>query len=163
MLDNGNAHMNGNGSANGAIGLAPPPAANPIPTVTLAAPVPEATPETLSFRAGLLTPDQLGELVQERVSSGRTVEQIVVDRGWADAATVARVLGHEPPVVEAPTAVVEAVAPAVEVAALRQLLTPVGDDVAARVQTFGVVDAQAANRRIAGRLVTRSEALVDRP
>jgi hypothetical protein len=116
VLDNGNVHMNGNGSANGAIGLVPPPVAHPAPTVTIA-PVPEATPETLIFRAGLLTPDQLGELVQERVSSGRTVEQIVVDRGWADAATVARVLGHEPPVVETAAPVLEMATPVVELAA----------------------------------------------
>ena len=120
MIDNGNAHLNGNG----AVTLVPPPAAQPTPTVTLAPPVPEATPETLIFRAGLLTPDQLGELVQERVSSGRTVEQIVVDRGWADAATVARVLGHEPPAVEASAPVVEIAAPVVELSAAPVEIAP---------------------------------------
>lgn len=126
MLDNGNAHLNGNGAANGAIGLAPPPVAYPAPTVTTAAPVPDATPETLIFRAGLLTPDQLGELVQERVSSGRTVEQIVVERGWADAATVARALGHEPPAPEIAAPVVEIAAAPVEPAATPvESLTPV--------------------------------------
>jgi hypothetical protein len=117
VIENGNAHLNGTGPANGAVTLVPPPAAQPTPTVTLAPPVPEPTPETLIFRAGLLTPDQLGELVQERVSSGRTVEQIVVDRGWADAATVARALGLEPPAAEVAVPVVEVAVPVVEVAA----------------------------------------------
>lgn len=134
MIDNGNAHLNGNG----AVTLVPPPAAQPTPTVTLAPPVPEATPETLIFRAGLLTPDQLGELVQERVSSGRTVEQIVVDRGWADAATVARVLGHEPQIVETEAAVVETAAPVVEIA------TPVVELAAAPAEiTAPAVEAAA--------------------
>ena len=137
MLDNGNVHMNGNGSANGAIGLVPPPAAHPAPTVITAAPVPEATPETLIFRAGLLTPDQLGELVQERVSSGRTVEQIVVDRGWADAATVARVLGQEPQIVETEAAVVETAAPVAEIA------TPVVELAAPAEITAPAVEAAA--------------------
>ena len=143
MLDNGNVHMNGNGSANGAV-LVPQPTAQPTPTVTLAPPVPEATPETLIFRAGLLTPDQLGELVQERVSSGRTVEQIVVDRGWADAATVARVLGHEPPVVETAAPVVEIAAPVVEVAAAPVAVTPPAVEAAAQVVEIATQPAEAA-------------------
>ena len=130
MLDNGLVNSNGNGSANGAVALVPPvvvyPAPQAIAPAAAAPAAPEASPETLIFRAGLLTPDQLGELVQERVSSGRTVEQIVVDRGWATADAVARVLGVEPapaeapaPPVELPTAVTAPpTAPPVEIAAV---------------------------------------------
>jgi hypothetical protein len=113
VLDNGNAHMNGNGSANGAIGLVPV-AAFPPPIATVAPVTSDATPETLIFRAGLLTPDQLGELVQERVSSGRSVEQIVVERGWADLATVSRALGLEAPAAVIPALPAEVSAPTVE-------------------------------------------------
>ena len=111
MLDNGLVNSNGNGSANGAVALVPPvvvyPAPQTIAPSAAATPAQEASHETLIFRAGLLTPDQLGELVQERVSSGRTVEQIVVDRGWATADAVARVLGLEPAQAEAPATPVE--------------------------------------------------------
>lgn len=82
MIDNGNPHANGNGAGHGVAELVAPPAeADP-------------SPETLLFRTGLLSPDQLGELVQERVGSGRSVEEIVVERGWLDAETVARALGQ---------------------------------------------------------------------
>jgi hypothetical protein len=111
VLDNGLVNSNGNGTANGAVALAPPvvvyPAPQAAPPAAAAPPAQQASPETLIFRAGLLTPDQLGELVQERVSSGRTVEQIVVDRGWAAADAVARVLGLEPTQAEAPAPPVE--------------------------------------------------------
>lgn len=111
MLDNGLVNSNGNGSANGAVALVPPVVVYPTPQAAApaapAAPAQEASHETLIFRAGLLTPDQLGELVQERVSSGRTVEQIVVDRGWATADAVARVLGLEPAQAETPVTPVE--------------------------------------------------------
>ena len=87
MIDNGNLTSNGSGAA---AQLVVPPAA------PLDAPSVDASPETLLFRADLLSPDQLGELVQERVVSGRAVEEIVVERGWLDAETVARVLGGAP-------------------------------------------------------------------
>jgi hypothetical protein len=113
----------------------------PTPTVTLAPPVPEATPETLIFRAGLLTPDQLGELVQERVSSGRTVQEIVVDRGWADAATVARVLGLEPPAAEVATPVVEVVPPVTEIApTVAEFAAPVAEIAAPAVEATPPVE-----------------------
>jgi hypothetical protein len=115
VLDNGVVNSNGNGSANGGVGLVPPVIVYPAPqapaAAATAAPAQDATPETLIFRAGLLTPDQLGELVQERVSSGRTVEQIVIERGWAAADAVARALGLEPPQVEAPAPPVELAPP----------------------------------------------------
>ena len=97
MIDNGNPHANGNGAGHGVAELVAPPAeADP-------------SPETLLFRTGLLSPDQLGELVQERVGSGRSVEEIVVERGWLDAETVARALGQEAsaPSVPAPVPAVE--------------------------------------------------------
>ncbi len=83
MIDNGNPHPNGNG----AVAQLTPSAAGPEATAAV-----EASPETLLFRTGLLSPDQLGELVQERVSSGRSVEEIVVERGWLDAGAVAEAL-----------------------------------------------------------------------
>ena len=85
VIDNGNPDANGNGAV---AQLVVPPAAGPHPPAAA-----ETSPETLLFRTGLLSPDQLGELVQERVSSGRAVEEIVVERGWLDAATVAQALG----------------------------------------------------------------------
>ena len=90
MIDNGNSHSNGNGAGHGVAELAAPPA----PALEDAAPAVEASPETLLFRAGLLSPDQLGELVQERVSSGRSVEEIVIERGWLDAGVVAAALAQ---------------------------------------------------------------------
>ncbi len=86
MIDNGNPYANGNGAGHGVAQLVEP--------TTEEAPAAEPSPETLLFRTGLLSPDQLGELVQERVSSGRTVEEIVVERGWLDAATVAGALSQ---------------------------------------------------------------------
>ncbi len=83
MIDNGNPHPNGNG----AVAQIIPSAAGPEAPAAV-----EASPETLLFRTGLLSPDQLGELVQERVSSGRSVEEIVVERGWLDAGAVAEAL-----------------------------------------------------------------------
>ena len=88
MIDNGNPHANGNGAGHGVAELVAPPA-------PVEAEAGEPSPETLLFRTGLLSPDQLGELVQERVGSGRSVEEIVVERGWLDADTVARALGHD--------------------------------------------------------------------
>ena len=100
MIDNGNSHSNGNGAGHGVAELVAPPA----PALEgAAAPAVEASPETLLFRAGLLSPDQLGELVQERVSSGRSVEEIVIERGWLDAGTVGAALAQStaaPPVPE---------------------------------------------------------------
>jgi len=98
VIDNGNAYPNGNGAGHGVAELVAPPAA-----ALEEAPAVEASPETLLFRAGLLSPDQLGELVQERVSSGRSVEEIVIERGWLDAGTVAAALAQNaaaPPVPE---------------------------------------------------------------
>jgi hypothetical protein len=86
VIDNGNPYANGNGAGHGVAQLV-----EPTPEE---APAAEPSPETLLFRTGLLSPDQLGELVQERVGSGRTVEEIVVERGWLDAATVAGALGQ---------------------------------------------------------------------
>ena len=152
MLDNGVVNSNGNGSANGAVSLVPPvivypaPQASPLAT---AAPAQEATPETLIFRAGLLTPDQLGELVQERVSSGRAVEQIVVERGWASADAVARALGLEPPVVEAPTPPVELAPPVELIAAPLEIPAAVAEPTplhlaAVPVEAVPVEDVQVA-------------------
>jgi hypothetical protein len=100
VIENGNAHSNGNGAGHGVAELVAPPA--PALEGT-AGPAADASPETLLFRAGLLSPDQLGELVQERVSSGRSVEEIVIERGWLDAGTVAAALAPSataPPVPE---------------------------------------------------------------
>ena len=86
MNDYGNPHANGNGAVTELVG---PPDSTSDQTAL------EASPETLLFRTGLLDPDQLGELVQERVASGRSVDEIVVQRGWLDAETVARALGGD--------------------------------------------------------------------
>lgn len=87
MIDNGNLSSNGGGVTQ--LGV---PSATPLDAPAALG----ASPETLLFRAELLSPDQLGELVQERVVSGRSVEEIVVERGWLDAHTVASVLGGAP-------------------------------------------------------------------
>lgn len=86
MIDNGTGTPSANGIGAVAQLVVPPAVPLDAPAVV------DASPETLLFRAELLSPDQLGELVQERVVSGRPVEEIVVERGWLDAATVARVL-----------------------------------------------------------------------
>lgn len=102
MIDNGNPHANGNGAGHGVAELAAPPAPLETPAEV------EPSPETLLFRTGLLNPDQLGELVQERVGSGRSVEEIVVERGWLDADTVARALGQDTAAAAEPTPVAAA-------------------------------------------------------
>jgi len=103
VSENGNAYpndtlsANGNDNGSGYGSVAHAPDQQPDETDAPSA-------ETLLFRTGLLTPDQLGELVQERVASGRPSEEIVVQRGWLDAATVARALGQEAPPAPAPPA-----------------------------------------------------------
>jgi hypothetical protein len=75
--------------------------------------------ETVLFKAGLITADQLGEVVLERVQSGRPAGDIVVERGLVSRETLAQMLAS--PSEPAP-------APAVDLAT-----TPVAEHVQAPV------------------------------
>lgn len=111
--ENGGFHPNGSGAppivpfpgpptSAPVLAPAPAPLAPAAPVAVAEPPAEELSPETLIFRSGLITPDQLGELVQERVRSGRPAHEIVIERGWADAAMVAQALVGQVPVQPSP-------------------------------------------------------------
>ena len=52
--------------------------------------------ETVLFKAGLITADQLGEVVLERVQSGRSAGEIVVERGLVSPEALAGALAGPP-------------------------------------------------------------------
>src|ERR687887_773411 len=76
-----------------------PPAAAPPP-----APEPEAPAdlplEGLLLRFGLVTTEQLTEAMRERNATGKDIGAIVVERGWVDAAQLARVVSAPEPAPE---------------------------------------------------------------
>jgi len=80
--------------------VAPPPA--PVAEAP-AAPAPPAEPEApaglplegLLLRFGLLTTEQLTEAMRERSATGKDIGAIVVERGWVDAAQLARVVSGD--------------------------------------------------------------------
>jgi hypothetical protein len=67
------------------------------------APAPPAEPEApaglplegLLLRFGLITTEQLTEAMRERSATGKDVGAIVVERGWVDAAQLARVVSGD--------------------------------------------------------------------
>ena len=83
--------------------VAPPPA--PVAEAPPAPPVPEPEPEApaglplegLLLRFGLITTEQLTEAMRERSATGKDIGAIVVERGWVDAAQLARVLAGPAP------------------------------------------------------------------
>lgn len=120
--------MNGEAMhVNGSNGAAPAAAAG------------EPSVETLLFKAGLITADQLGEVVLERVQSGRPAGEIVVERGLVSPEALAGALaGPAAPAVEtvqapvaetvaapAPAPVVEASAEHVPAVAVSEPVVPV--------------------------------------
>jgi hypothetical protein len=78
--------------------IAPAPAPVPAP-VTEAPAEPEAPAglplEGLLLRFGLLTTEQLTEAMRERSATGKDIGAIVVERGWVDAAQLARVVSGD--------------------------------------------------------------------
>jgi hypothetical protein len=78
------------------------PAPTPVVPVAPAAPAP-AEPEApaglplegLLLRFGLITTEQLTEAMRERSATGKDIGAIVVERGWVDAAQLARVVSGD--------------------------------------------------------------------
>ena len=72
----------------------------PAPASVSEAPAPLAEPEEpaglplegLLLRFGLITTEQLTEAMRERSATGKDIGAIVVERGWVDAAQLARVV-----------------------------------------------------------------------
>ena len=106
--------------ATASVAEAPPAREAPAPERELEAPT--ALPlEGLLLRFGLITTEQLTEAMRERSATGKDIGAIVVERGWVDAAQLARVLAGpapepapepEPEVEPAPTPVPTAPPPA---------------------------------------------------
>ena len=75
----------------------------PAPAPVSEAPAPSAEPEArtdlplegLLLRFGLITTEQLTEAMRERSATGKDIGAIVVERGWVDAAQLARVVSGE--------------------------------------------------------------------
>lgn len=90
---------------------APAPAPTPAP-VSEAPPAPPAEPEApaglpvegLLLRFGLITTEQLTEAMRERSATGKDIGAIVVERGWVDAAQLARVVSGDTAPAPEPTA-----------------------------------------------------------
>src|SRR5438477_1158194 len=72
----------------------------PAPAPPAAAPAEPETPaglplEGLLLRFGLVTTEQLTEAMRERGANGKDIGAIVVERGWVDAAQLARVVSGD--------------------------------------------------------------------
>lgn len=72
----------------------------PAPAPAAPAPAEPETPaglplEGLLLRFGLITTEQLTEAMRERSATGKDIGAIVVDRGWVDAAQLARVVSGD--------------------------------------------------------------------
>lgn len=83
-----------------------PPAAPVAPAVPAAEAEPEAAPpsvETLIFRSGLVSADQLGELAQLHVQTGRPMEEIAIERGIIAPHVLQQILRGETAALPAPT------------------------------------------------------------
>jgi hypothetical protein len=77
--------------------VAPPPAPADAPAVSTGPEVPAELPlEGLLLRFGLITTEQLTEAMRERSATGKDIGRIVVERGWVDAAQLARVVSYGP-------------------------------------------------------------------
>ncbi len=83
--------------------VAPAPVA-PLPVAAAPVAPGPAEPETpaglplegLLLRFGLITTEQLTEAMRERTATGKDIGAIVVERGWVDAAQLARVASYGP-------------------------------------------------------------------
>jgi hypothetical protein len=82
--------------------VAPAPAPAPVseaPPAPAAPAEPEAPAdlplEGLLLRFGLITTEQLTEAMRERSATGKDIGAIVVERGWVDAAQLARVVSGD--------------------------------------------------------------------
>ena len=74
--------------------VAPAPAPAPAPPAEPEAP--RGLPlEGLLLRFGLITTEQLTEAMRERSATGKDIGAIVVERGWVDAAQLARVVSGD--------------------------------------------------------------------
>ncbi len=93
--------------ANGSNGAVPAPAPEQAGEH---APAPSL--ETTLFKAGLITADQLGEIVLERVQSGRPAGDIVVERGLVSPEALAHMLAAASPAAEPASAPVAEPVPA---------------------------------------------------
>jgi hypothetical protein len=82
-----------------ALELAPAPALVPEAPAPAAPAEPEAPAglplEGLLLRFGLITTEQLTEAMRERSATGKDIGAIVVERGWVDAAQLARVVSGD--------------------------------------------------------------------
>lgn len=72
----------------------------PAPAPAPAAPAEPETPaglplEGLLLRFGLITTEQLTEAMRERSATGKDIGAIVVERGWVDAAQLARIVSGD--------------------------------------------------------------------
>jgi hypothetical protein len=100
-------HMSGETfHVNGSNGASPTPA--PAPAAETVDQQPAPSLETVLFKAGLITADQLGEVVLERVQSGRPAGDIVVERGLVSREALAEMLASP----SEPAPVLAAVEPA---------------------------------------------------
>jgi hypothetical protein len=90
-----------------ALELAPAPALVPEAPVPAAPAEPEAPVglplEGLLLRFGLITTEQLTEAMRERSATGKEIGAIVVERGWVDAAQLARVVSGDTAAAPEPT------------------------------------------------------------
>jgi hypothetical protein len=75
-----------------ALEVAPAPA--PLPPAEPEAPL-DLPLEGLLLRFGLLTTEQLTEAMRERSATGKDIGAIVVERGWVDAAQLARIVSGD--------------------------------------------------------------------
>src|SRR5437016_3111332 len=81
----------------------PPQPERPALEVAPAAPAAPAEPEApaglplegLLLRFGLITTEQLTQAMRERSATGKDIGAIVVERGWVDAAQLARVVSGD--------------------------------------------------------------------
>ena len=79
--------------------VAPAPA--PAPAAPAEPEAPAGLPlEGLLLRFGLITTEQLTEAMRERSATGKDIGAIVVERGWVDAAQLARVVAGPAPAPE---------------------------------------------------------------
>src|SRR5205085_12426832 len=83
-----------------ALEVAPTPApvseAPPAPAHPAEPEAPAGLPlEGLLLRFGLVTTEQLTEAMRERSATGKDIGAIVVERGWVDAAQLARVVSGD--------------------------------------------------------------------
>src|SRR5437763_17047203 len=85
------------------VAVAPAPIA-PAPPAPAEPEAPAGLPlEGLLLRFGLITPEQLTEAMRERTATGKDIGAIVVERGWVDAAQLARVVSGDTAAAPEPT------------------------------------------------------------